>query len=198
MFYVYLHKKPNGQIFYVGKGKGYRATQKWSRNAHWRRVVDKYGYNVTIFKDNMTEQEAFNLEMELIEAIGLDNLTNLTVGGDGTSGFKHKAETKRKIGLANSGSSSWSKGKKFSEEHKKKISDAHKGKIKSLEHREKLAKALTGLTGKNSRRGKPVYCGILNKEFYTLKECSEELGIAYVTALKNIKNSNNKYKINYL
>ena len=54
MFYVYLHKKPNGQIFYVGKGKGYRATQKSNRNAYWKRVVDKYGYNVTIFKDNMT------------------------------------------------------------------------------------------------------------------------------------------------
>ena len=198
MFYVYLHKKPNGQIFYVGKGKGYRATQKSNRNAYWKRVVDKYGYNVTIFKDNMTEQEAFNLEMELIEAIGLENLTNLTVGGDGISGFTHKAETKRKIGLANSGGSSWSKGKTFSEEHKRKISDAHKGRAKSLEQRNKLSEALTGLTGKNSRRGKPVYCGVLKKDFYTLKECAEELGIAYITALKNIKNSNNKYKINYL
>jgi hypothetical protein len=129
MFYVYLHKKPNGQIFYVGKGKGYRATQKSNRNAYWKRVVDKYGYNVTIFKDNMTEQEAFNLEMELIEAIGLENLTNLTVGGDGTSGFTHKAETKRKIGLANSGGSSWSKGKRLSENHKKGIGEGNSKKV---------------------------------------------------------------------
>ena len=198
MFYVYLHKKPNGQIFYVGKGKGYRATQKSKRNAYWKRVVNKYGYNITIFKDNMTEQEAFNLEIELIEAIGLKNLTNSTAGGEGISGFKHKDETKRKIGLANSGGSSWSKNKKFSKEHRNKISNAHKGKIKSLEHRKKISNNLKGLTGKNSRRGKPVYCGILDKKFYTLKECSIELGIAYGTALENIKKNNNKYKINYL
>ncbi len=129
MFYVYLHKKPNGQIFYVGKGKGYRATQKWSRNPHWKRVVDKYGYNVTIFKDNMTEQEALNLEMELIEAIGLDNLTNLTIGGDGTSGYSHKDETKRKIGLANSGGSSWSKGKRLSKKHRKGIGEGNSKKV---------------------------------------------------------------------
>lgn len=129
MFYVYLHKKPNGQIFYVGKGKGYRATQKWSRNAHWRRVVDKYGYNVTIFKDNMTEQDAFNLEMELIEAIGLNNLTNQTIGGDGISGYSHKDKTKRKIGLANSGGSSWSKGKRLSKKHRKGIGEGNSKKV---------------------------------------------------------------------
>lgn len=129
MFYVYLHKKPNGQIFYVGKGKGYRANQKRGRNAHWRRVVDKYGYDVTIFKNNMTEQEALDLEMELIEVIGLDNLTNQTIGGDGISGFTHRDETKRKIGLANSKGSSWSKGKQLSEKHRKRIGKGNSKKV---------------------------------------------------------------------
>lgn len=32
-FYVYIHVKPhNGEIFYVGKGKGKRAYYKHSRN----------------------------------------------------------------------------------------------------------------------------------------------------------------------
>ena len=129
MYYVYLHKKPNGTIFYVGKGKGKRAYETRGRNKYWKRIVNKYGYNVIIFKDNITEEKAFDLEMELIEAIGLDKLTNQTVGGDGISGFNHSEETKRKIGLANSGGSSWTKGKRLSKKHRSKIGKGNSKKV---------------------------------------------------------------------
>jgi len=129
MFYVYLHKKPDGQIFYVGKGKGYRAYQKNNRNNYWKRVVNKYGYSVTILKDNLTEEDALSLEIKTIQNIGLDNLTNLTIGGEGISGFTHKEETKRKIGLANSKNSSWSKGKKLSKNHRERIGKGNSKKV---------------------------------------------------------------------
>lgn len=127
MAYVYLHTKHNGEIFYVGKGVGYRAYDKSHRSEYWKRVVNKYGYKVSIFKDNISDEEALSLEKDLIDAIGLDNLVNFTKGGEGISGFKHYKETRRKIGLANSGGTSWSKGLSLEEAHKKKISESNKG-----------------------------------------------------------------------
>ena len=133
MAYVYLHKKDNGQIFYVGKGVGYRATHTSNRNPYWKRVAKKYGLNVVIFKDGLSEEEAYNLEMELISVIGKENLTNLTDGGDGTNGFKHREETKRKIGKANSGGTSWSKGKNLSEKHRQGIGDGNSKPVQQLD-----------------------------------------------------------------
>ena len=52
MAYVYLHKKDNGSIFYVGKGNGYRAWQKSNRNEYWNRVKNKYGLNVVILSQS--------------------------------------------------------------------------------------------------------------------------------------------------
>ena len=91
-FYVYIHrKKSNNEIFYVGKGKGKRAYRKDHRNIYWNKVVNKYGYEIEIYKDNLTEKEAFDLEVKLINELkekGLQ-LTNMTDGGEGWSWTYH-------------------------------------------------------------------------------------------------------------
>lgn len=93
-FYVYFHKRPDGTIFYVGKGHGKRAWVKKSRNNHWNNVVNKYGgFEVEIVVDNLTEQEAFFKEREFVLSIGIDNLTNQTLGGISTTGYRHTEET---------------------------------------------------------------------------------------------------------
>lgn len=99
-------------------------------------------------------------------------LTNHTSGGEGTPGFKHTEETKRKIGLANSGKiqsaasrlkkRQVSLGRQISVETRAKLSTALKGKSQkkrtaeqnennrkaqvgktlSLEHREKIKQAM--------------------------------------------------------
>lgn len=74
MAYVYLHTKPNGEIFYVCKGTGYRAYDKNHRSSYWKRVVNKYGYEVKIFLDNISDEKALSVEMDLIEAIGLEGV----------------------------------------------------------------------------------------------------------------------------
>ena len=43
---------------------------------------------------NLTEQEAFAKERELILQIGFDNLTNQTLGGISTTGYRHTEETR--------------------------------------------------------------------------------------------------------
>ena len=91
-FYVYIHrKKSNNEIFYVGKGKDRRAYRKDHRNIYWNKVVNKHGYEIEIYKDNLTEKEAFELEIKLINELkekGLQ-LTNMTDGGEGWSWTYH-------------------------------------------------------------------------------------------------------------
>lgn len=93
-FYVYFHTRPDGTVFYVGKGHGKRAWVKKSRNKHWNNVVNKYGgFEVEIVAENLTEQEAFFKEKEYVLSIGIDNLTNQTLGGISTTGYRHTEET---------------------------------------------------------------------------------------------------------
>jgi len=77
-YYVYVHKDPDGNVFYVGKGAGQRA---WSQDhdAVWHRYVsEKLGgrYEVEIIKSELKEEEALELENELMLKHG-DRLLNL-------------------------------------------------------------------------------------------------------------------------
>lgn len=102
-FYVYAHYKPSTDVpFYIGKGKGKRAWKITGRNEHWGRTVNKYGFEVKILYSNLSEKEAFEKEIELIETYKEYNLTNMTNGGEGNTGYKfteqqklnHKVSTK--------------------------------------------------------------------------------------------------------
>lgn len=79
-YYVYIHKDMEGNIFYVGKGLGKRAYSKSGRNSYWKRVIEK-GYTVEIFMDKLSEDEAFELEIELISIY--EPKCNFTKGGRG-------------------------------------------------------------------------------------------------------------------
>lgn len=86
-FYVYVHRKEsNNSIFYVGKGCDCRAYDKTCRNDYWKKTYNKHGLIVEIVLNNLTEQQSFNLEIELIAFYGRENLCNLTDGGEGSSG----------------------------------------------------------------------------------------------------------------
>lgn len=61
-------------------------------------------------------------------------------------GKRCSENTRKKISAANTGKTSPNKGKYHSEETRKKISDSHKGKHLSDEHRQKLSESLKGRT----------------------------------------------------
>ncbi len=87
---VYIHYRPSGKPFYVGKGKINRAFGFSRRNLHHRNIVSKYGRNrikVSIIP-SLTEKHAFDLEKELISIYRKQgfNLVNYTDGGEGCSG----------------------------------------------------------------------------------------------------------------
>jgi hypothetical protein len=100
-YYVYLHYKPDGSPFYVGKGKNKRAYKVHGRNTYWKAIVNKYGYYVEILDYFNTEQEAHNREISLIFTLKSSGfkLCNMTNGGEGTSGRIYTEETKQKISI---------------------------------------------------------------------------------------------------
>lgn len=102
-FGAYVHARPDGRIFYIGKGKEYRARSldPHQRNAHHGNIVRKYGKdNISIgFIPCSSEALAFELEKGLIKCtkrMGLQ-LTNRTDGGDGATGHRHDAATIERI-----------------------------------------------------------------------------------------------------
>jgi len=135
-FYIYLHSKPDGTPFYVGKGSGTRSSNfKCNRNRHHRNVVAKYGReNIKISViPCASEEEAFSEEIALIAALrGLGYaLTNMTSGGEGCSANE---ETRLRM-------SEIQRGRPKSAETRAKLSAANKGKVMPIA--ERLRRSLT-------------------------------------------------------
>jgi len=91
-FYVYAHyNNENDEFpFYVGKGKGSRAYNT-KRSELWKEKASN-GLIVKILKDNLTETEAYNLEIKLIKQYGRilygnGTLVNIAPGGALESNF---------------------------------------------------------------------------------------------------------------
>ena len=168
--YVYVHKRlDTGQLFYVGKGSGNRATSKKDRNPHWQNIVAKAGYESIIIASGLSHKQALNAEKLAIAALKkFYPLVNLTEGGDGGNGLKgskhplfgkqRSAQTKAKISASLQGVSAGGKAKKgiaLTDAHKQAISNSLKGKPKSAEHVASVS-AANRATTKNKHPRKPL------------------------------------------
>ena len=164
-FYIYEHRrKDSGMVFYVGKGCGQRAKNFHNRGRYWNNVANAAGgVDITYPVLGVDEEMALLAEVELIDAYrrrGI-RITNITDGGEGTTGRCQTEEAKRKIGEANkhtpkaSGESHGMYGKTHSEESLVKMSAARKGlylgelhpmfgKHHTEESRAKMSKSLKG------------------------------------------------------
>lgn len=140
-FYVYLHKKPDGTPFYVGKGTGNRAYAFAKRSTWHKNIVAKYGrQNIIIEIINcINESQAFDLEKIYIKQLKNDGvmLVNLTDGGEGCAGLKRgpqSPEHKRKNGDARKGNT-YRRGSKHTPEAIEKMRQAKLGKKFTEEQR---------------------------------------------------------------
>lgn len=88
VFYVYeWFNVETKEVFYVGKGKNGRYKNIKQRNNYFKNYHNKYKCDVRKIKEQMTEQDAFDLEIELIAKYKkIDQCKcNITDGGEGTT-----------------------------------------------------------------------------------------------------------------
>ena len=167
-FYTYAYLREDKTPYYIGKGSFNRVYIK-----HKNISLPKDKSRIIYLKQNLTEEEAFKHEKYMIAVFGRKDLGtgilhNRTDGGDGTSGiiawnkggkcdeeWKRKVseslkgrifsdEHRKKLSELAKGRKSWNKGKSPSEETRKKIGDGNRGKIISEEQRKKLSEAGKG------------------------------------------------------
>jgi hypothetical protein len=215
-FYVYIHQRNDtGKCFYVGKGKSnrYKSTQR--RNEHWKNIVNKVGYTPLILINGLTEDKAFELEKEVIKQVGIDNLCNMSEGGEGVSGYRHTDEAKIKMSEGKKGRKlteeqkiylsklfkgriSPSKGRKLTEEQKNQVSLNLKGRKVSDETRKKISESNKGKKHSDESREKirlfqkikfkPVK--IDNITYISIGECARQLNLSKAALKYRLKSKN--------
>jgi len=145
-------------VFYVGKGlrrrpkRHVQRTRLWMRKGcpanPWKganlhklrriRLILTSGFepDVHIVREFVSEDEALAFEYLLIAEHGIENLTNLTEGGDGVRS-NPSSEVRAKISRAH-------KGKRKSPSHCHAISKGQRGRVHSPETRQKMREAKLG------------------------------------------------------
>ena len=175
-YLVYMHICPNNKK-YIGitcknenkrwnNGNGYK-------NQYFYRAINKYGWNNiqhVIIARGLTEEESKWLEIELIKVNNTTNPEfgyNITLGGEGCSGYKHTQEWKDNHSKAMSGENNPNYGIIASEERKEKQRKAMIGEnnpmygIKGENHpsynTKRTKKEKKYLSELNSGSGNPFY-----------------------------------------
>jgi len=95
VFYIYTYLREDYSPYYIGKGSGKRAFSKCKGEI--RPPNDKS--RIVILTDNLSENDAFNIETMLIKFfgrkdIGTGILRNKSEGGKGNSGWRASDEQK--------------------------------------------------------------------------------------------------------
>jgi hypothetical protein len=160
-FYTYAYLREDRTPYYIGKGLGNRIYVKHQKGIR----LPKDKSRIIFLKQNLTEEEAFKHEKYMISVFGREDLGtgilyNRTDGGEGHSnpsletiekrvkrlkGKKLSEEIKKKMSDAAKGRSNfWLKGIPRSKKTKQKISAATKGLLRNKKTKERISNALKG------------------------------------------------------
>jgi group I intron endonuclease len=153
---VYVLKEPNSEIVrYVGittyplqkRYIGHVNDPKKTYKTNWIKSLKLNGLlpEIELVEDGLSFEEALKKEIEyikLFKACGA-RLVNGTLGGEGSMGYKHTENSKKKLSLS-------LKGRQFTKEHKNKISLGLIGKLHSKESYRKFSEFCKTRTGKKN------------------------------------------------
>lgn len=182
-YYVYeWFIEDTGEIFYVGKGSGNRVVSMKNRNEYFKNIRTKYKCNYRIVKDNLEEEEAYNLEYEYGMFLKSKNLCRACYVLGKTNKFIDK-KIKKKISNSLKQHDSWNKGKTncYSEETLKKMSKAKLGIKQSKETKEKRANTLKQKVIAVDPKTNKIF-----KEFDSINQGAEYFGINASSISKNL------------
>jgi len=152
-FYVYVdYREDDGRPFYVGKGNEGRV-QDLKRNRLHTNIRKKHGVVRKVVFESFVEQECFDKEVELIQELGTHvdhgrGGSNLTLGGDGISGYRYTEEQREKKSESNK--KRWEdpeyrekiSGVFSDPEYKKKLSELNKERFSDPEQKKKMSEKL--------------------------------------------------------
>jgi hypothetical protein len=213
-FYVYILRRPDNhdpfyvwlsQPFYIGKGFDKRIIQhrdytiKYLKSGNecyvenlrktniiiylWKNLID---FEEEILFDNLTEQEAFEIENKMILFYGRENngtgiLANMTDGGEGCSGYKHTEEDRKRMSeiqkqLDNKGENNSNFAHYWDEERRQNLSKKQSGENHPWYGR-KHTKEETEKTSRIARE-KAITNGKVEAWQYEPRPC-EHCGIVY-------------------
>jgi group I intron endonuclease len=207
IYYVYAYLDPTKPIeennlgfiyepFYIGKGMNYRSkihlqNYKLKKKTHLSNRINKIkseGLEPIVIKlfENLQENEALNIEINLIKTIGrrtlkTGTLVNITNGGEGVSGLKHSVESRMKMSQKGDKHPNW--GKNLSDETRSKISERLKANnpMKNTEVSEKVRLKNIGREPWNKGKNTPEdVCKKLSEKkikYYDIELISKENGL---------------------
>jgi group I intron endonuclease len=202
MTYVtYAHFKPDGSIFYVGKGSIRRAYSNKGRNIVWQRTVKKHGdFSVKIIKHFEEEQDAFNHEIELIECLKDFNypLVNIANGGFGSGGFRHTEEHKKKMSIFMKQKNPMDNTNIRKKQKHALIIAMQRDEVKKKQSESRIGMKLSKSHIESLRNCHPMRACIINgKEYKSLMMASRVLGIRHGTIHRWINNPKIKRENKY-
>lgn len=206
-YYLYRHiRLDKNEPFYIGIGSkkekvnGFqtltseyeRAYTKGKRNTYWKNIVAKTDYIVEILLESDDYDFIKQKEVEFISDYNY-TLSNLTKGGEGTVGLE---PWNKGVSIWNEDRPHPNKGKKLSDETKRKKSESMKKSPKNLKGkklpdwwRDRIRQAKIGeknpMYGKVSHQAKKVVDIETKIEYNSIKEAAESTPyqFQYVSAM---------------
>lgn len=198
MYTVYMHRnKTNGKVYVGITGK--KPEARWGSGAGYAgtcfgKAVKKYGWDgfehIVLFT-GFTKEEACEKEKELIRifrSTDRERGYNIAIGGEINCGYNISDERKKHLSEINTGEKHPQYGKHRSDDTKAKISVSRKGINFSQEHRKKLSDAKKGKPANNRRAVKQFDLSMkFLREFDSLETAQNELHINKSNICRAIK-----------